>query len=168
MIAEPGTDERDTVMTPIWMQAAVIAWSQHLLDSYAHWTGANLLSRDGTVTEQAKRLFCASFVLVSHGTEPDPVLNYGNEVGLALWEMTWEQFVRTPSSQTAEPVNRAERADLLRTVTERGYCDRYRGIRISATGRRFLVEGARVWNVIDAEGERIGQAAAFSQWTMLQ
>ena len=95
------------------------------------------------------------------------MLNYGNKVALALWEMTWEQFVRTPSSQTAEPVNQSERADLLRTVAERGYFDRYRGIRISATGRRFLVEEARVWNVIDAEGQRIGQAAAFSHWTML-
>jgi len=149
------------------MQASVMAWVQHLLDSYVHWTGADLLARDGTVTEQTKRLFDAPFVLVSHGTEVDPMLNYGNKVALALWEMTWEQFVRTPSSQTAEPVNQSERADLLRTVAERGYFDRYRGIRISATGRRFLVEEARVWNVIDAEGQRIGQAAAFSHWTML-
>jgi hypothetical protein len=81
--------------------------------------------------------------------------------------MTWEDLTRTPSRQTVEPVNQEERARLLRLVEEQGYFDRYRGVRISATGRRFLVEEAIVWTVMDEQGERIGQAATFSRWTRL-
>jgi len=155
------------MVDPVWTQASVVTWSQLLLDSYHRWTTRQLLPRDGTPVEQARRLFSASFVVVSHGSEADPVLNYGNEVALTLWEMAWEQFVRTPSRRTAEPAHQAERADLLRVVEERGYWDQYRGIRISASGRRFVVEQATVWNVVDMEGQRVGQAAAFSHWTML-
>jgi len=32
-------------------------------------------------------MFEAPFVLISHGTEDDPILNYGNRVALWLWQM---------------------------------------------------------------------------------
>lgn len=151
----------------IWAQAAIITRSQRLLDSFHYWTGKELLARNGSVLEQAQRLFFAPSVVVSHGLEADPILNYGNQAALDLWEMTWEQLTRTPSRQTAEPVNQEERARMLRVVAEQGYFDRYRGVRISVTGSRFLVEEAIVWTVMDAEGQRIGQAATFSHWTRL-
>jgi hypothetical protein len=151
----------------IWAQASIIAWTQRLLDSFHRWTGRDLLVRDGNISEQARRLFSAPFVVVSHGLEADPILNYGNQTALDLWEMTWEQLTSTPSRQTAEPVNQAERARLLGIVEEQGYFDRYRGVRISSTGRRFLVEEAIVWNVIDEQERRIGQAATFARWTRL-
>jgi hypothetical protein len=155
------------VVDSIWARASIITWSQRLLDSFHHWTGQELLARDGTVSEQAQRLFIAPSVVVSHGMEVDPILNYGNQAALDLWEMTWEQLIRTRSRQTAEPVNQEERARMLRVVDEQGYFDRYRGVRISTTGRRFLVEEAIVWNVLDEQGERVGQAATFSRWTRL-
>lgn len=151
----------------IWTHDSIIMWSHRLLDSFHHWTGKELLARDGSVSEQARRLFFAHSVVVSHGLEADPILNYGNQAALDLWEMTWEQLTRTPSRQTAEPVHQEERARLLRDAEEQGYFDRYRGVRISATGRRFLVEEAIVWNVMNEEGQRIGQAATFSRWTRL-
>lgn len=151
----------------IWAEAAVVAWSQRLLDSFHHWTGHELQSRQGSAEEQSRRLYFAPSVVVSHGMEVDPILNYGNHAALELWEMTWEEMTRTPSRRTAEPVNQDERARMLRVVEEQGYFDRYRGVRISATGRRFLVEEAVVWNITDAQGQRIGQAASFSRWTRL-
>jgi hypothetical protein len=117
--------------------------------------------------EQSEALFVAPFVVVSHGTEPDPILNYGNQAALDLWEMTWERLICMPSRQTAEPVNQEERARMLRQVEAQGYYDRYRGVRISATGRRFLVEEAIVWTVMDEQGLRLGQAATFSRWSRL-
>ncbi|MDP1767820.1 MAG: MEKHLA domain-containing protein [Nitrospirota bacterium] len=155
------------MVDPIWARGSIITWSQRLLDSFHHWIGQELLAREGTLSEQAQRVFSAPFVVVSHGMEADPILNYGNHAALDLWEMTWEQLTRTPSRQTAEPVNREERARMLRVVEEQGYNDQYRGVRISATGRRFLVEEAIVWNVLDEQGTRIGQAATFSRWTPL-
>jgi hypothetical protein len=138
-----------------------------MLDSFRHWTGRDVLVRSGSIEDQAQMLFATPFVIVSHGMEPDPILNYGNQAALDLWEMTWEQLIRTPSRQTAEPVNREERARMLRLVEERGYYDRYRGVRISATGRRFLVEEAIVWTVMDDQGRCIGQAATFERWARL-
>jgi hypothetical protein len=155
------------VSREIWAQPAVVEWSQRLLHSFHRWTGTPLLSVEGTVAEQAQRLFMAPFVVVSHGTEADPILNYGNQAALDLWEMPWEQLLHTPSRQTAEPVHHAERSSLLKRVEEQGYFDGYRGIRISSTGRRFLVEQALVWNVVDDAGQRVGQAATFAHWTPL-
>jgi len=145
----------------------VIVWSQHLLDSFRLWTGRDLLDRLGSIEEQAEAVFAAPVVVVSHGTEADPILNYGNQAALDLWEMTWDRLIGMPSRQTAEPVNQEERARMLRLVEQQGYYDRYRGVRVSSTGRRFLVEEAIVWNVIDERSRRIGQAATFSRWTRL-
>jgi len=151
----------------VWKQASVIAWSQLLLDSYRRWIGRDLLVRTGSPADQARVLFEAPFVVVSHGTEPDPVLNYGNQAALDLWEMAWEQLIQTPSRRTAEPVDREERARMLRLAEQRGYFDRYAGVRISSTGRRFRVEDATVWNVVDGRGTRVGQAATFARSTPL-
>ena len=140
---------------------------QLLLDSFARLLGRELIGRDGSADEQAERLFQAPFVVVSHGTEADPVLNYGNALALALWEMTWEQLPRTPSRLTAEPVHRDERARLLARTREHGFVDDYSGIRISKTGRRFRIEQAIVWNLTDEHGGHRGQAATFDRWTDL-
>ena len=125
------------------------------------------MERTESAEAQARALFAAPFVLVSHGTEEDPVLNYGNRMALELWEMTWEQLTRTPSRVTAESVNQAERERMLARVAARGFIDDYRGVRISNTGRRFLVEDAIVWNVVDAKNKKRGQAATFSRWSFL-
>jgi MEKHLA domain len=155
------------VSSQIWSNSAVVEWSQLLLNSFRRWIGRELLERAGGPDYEAHALFQAPFVVVSHGMEEDPVLNYGNQVALELWELTWEQLVTTPSRLTAEPVNRAEREWMLEQARSRGYLDTYRGVRITSTGRRFLVENALIWNVVDTDGQRVGQAATFAQWTWL-
>lgn len=115
----------------------------------------------------AEQIFHAPFVLVSHGTEADPVLNYGNQAALALWEMSWTELTRTPSRLTAEAPNREERARLLAAVTARGFIDDYSGIRVSKSGRRFRIAQATVWNLLDERQHYCGQAAMFSHWEFL-
>ena len=146
-------------------------WRNHtqlLLDSYEHWLGTPLISRADDAIQQSQRLFEAPFVVVSHGTQADPVLNYGNRLALTLWEMDVATLTQTPSRYTAEPMHRDERADLLARTTQDGYVDDYRGIRISSTGRRFQIDRATVWNLIDSSGEFAGQAATFSNWHWLE
>lgn len=150
-----------------WETPEVQSWSQLLLNSYCRWMGHELIDRSGTIREQARALFHAPFVVVSHGTEEDPVLNYGNRAALGLWEAIWEEFIRIPSRRTAEPVNRAERAWMLDQAATRGFIHDYKGVRISTTGRRFLVEQALVWNIVDLAETKWGQAATFSTWTLL-
>ena len=151
----------------IWTNPAIVEWSQLLLNSFLHWTGRELLERAGGSDYQAHALFQSPFVVVSHGVEEDPLLNYGNQLALELWVMTWEDLTRTASRLTTEPMNRAEREWMLEQARTRGYLDTSRGVRITSTGRRFLVENALIWNVVDAAGRRVGQAATFSQWTWL-
>jgi len=150
-----------------WADPAVIRWNQLLLDSFRRWVGRELIERKGRPEEQARALFQAPFVVVSHGMEADPILNYGNRIALDLWELDWERFTKTPSRLTAEPVNQAERARMLVRAREKGFIDDYKGVRISGTGKRFLVEQAIVWNVVDGTGIQRGQAATFSRWKFL-
>lgn len=150
-----------------WRQPAWIEHTQVLLDSYRLWTKRELIPRTGAPLDQAQALFEAPFVVVSHGTQPDPVLNYGNSTALKLWETDLATLVQTPSRLTAEPLHRDERARLLERTTREGFVDDYRGIRISRTGRRFQIDRAIVWNLVDALGGRVGQAATFSEWRFL-
>ena len=139
-----------------------------LLNSFSSLTGRELLVRNGSREEQTHSLFDAPFVVVSHGQENNPVLNYGNKKALCLWEMTWEEFTQTPSRLTAEPVHRDERARLLGRTREHGFVDDYSGIRISKTGRRFRIEQAIVWNLTTGDGTLMGQAASFDSWVFLE
>lgn len=138
-----------------------------LLTRYHHWTGKHLIPPDLPPLEQARRLYNAPFVVLSHDGAADPLLNYANRAGLQLFELTWEQLIILPSRRTAEPVHRDERARLLDRVSRQGYIDDYRGVRISKNGRRFAIEQATVWNLLDDSGAPYGQAATFSQWRYL-
>jgi hypothetical protein len=138
-----------------------------LLESYHYWTGKSLVQPDLLPAEQARQLYYASFVVLSHNTASDALLNYANKAGLNLFELDWAELTTLPSRCTAEPLHRQERADLLAKVTQHGYIDNYRGVRISKTGRRFLIERATVWNLFDDRGAPYGQAATFSEWKLL-
>ena len=138
-----------------------------LLGSFHRWTGRHLVANDGCHQGQARRLWLAPFVVVSHNTDRDPTFNYGNQTALDLFEMDWQSFTKLPSRQSAEPMDRAERSRLLAEVTENGFVDDYAGVRISASGRRFQIDQATVWNLVDARGYYLGQAAYFDRWRFL-
>lgn len=152
---------------PYWNNPQIIQWTQYLLDSYALLVKQELIPRDGRSLDQAKRLFNSPFVVASHGLQDDPVLNYGNQTALDLWGMDWDTFTQTPSRLTAEPVSREERARMLQQAQTQGYISDYRGVRISRTGKRFLVEKATIWNIQKPDGTALGQGATFSTWEFL-
>jgi hypothetical protein len=133
-------------------------------ESFARLTGRTCL---GGAPLAGADLWPAPFALLAHGVEPDPVFFYGNRLALELFELTPQDLVRTPSRLSAEPGDRAERARLLDEVGRRGFIDDYAGVRISARSRRFRIEQATVWNLVDAAGRLHGQAAAFARWTRL-
>jgi hypothetical protein len=162
-VAAPGgkIHHRHQMDSP-WQTGFVIAQTQTLVRSLKHWTGRDLLPGDFLPAELAEKIFHAPFVVVSHGTEADPVLNYGNKSALQLWEMSWAELTSTPSRLTAE-----ERARLLAAVTQRGFIDDYSGVRISKSGRRFRITRATVWNLIFETGRPCGQAAMFTHWEFL-
>ncbi len=150
-----------------WQKPGLVRRAERIVHSYRHFTGRNLLDAGLTGIDLARALHEAPVVVVSHGTETDPVLNYGNATALRLWGMTWQEFTSTPSRFTAEAPNRDERARLLAAVTARGHIDDYSGVRISRDGRRFRITQATVWNLLTEAGEPCGQAATFSRWEWL-
>jgi len=153
-----------------WLQPELVQHIQRLCYSFQHWTGTPLIltSSNNSSLEVANLLFNADFVVVSHGTQADPILNYGNQKALELWKMDWQTFTSTPSRYTAEPVERSEREKLLAQAKSQGYISNYRGIRIASNGDRFYIDQAIIWNVVDQEGKLWGQAATFHNWEAIQ
>ena len=153
-----------------WLQGKLLAHTQLLLYSFHYWTGQNLLSANDHQSPSDREnilnnaLFNADFVIVSHDTQVDPVLNYGNQKALDLWKMDWDTFTKTPSRYTAEPMERSEREQLLAQAKLRGYISNYRGVRIASNGDRFYINRAIIWNVVDQSGNLWGQAATFRDW----
>ncbi len=145
-----------------WQQEAVIRHSLQLVHSFQHWTGHTLIDTNGSTILVAQRLFEASFVLVSHGTESDPIFNYGNR---KLWQLEWEAFTNLPSRCSAEPIEQKERERMLVSTKNQGLISEYQGIRISSMGKRFRIDDGIIWNVLDEELRPCGQAATFNRWT---
>lgn len=134
-----------------------------LLSSYRRWLGRPLIAADDPAT-RARLLYDAPFVVLSHDGSPDPVFTYGNRAAQALFGYGWDELTRLPSRYSAEPLVREERERLLATVARQGYIDDYSGVRVARNGRRFLIERAVVWNLVDEAGRYLGQAASFDRW----
>ena len=145
-----------------------------LIESFRRVCGRDLISAAGKIRNDssqrdlAKALFEANVVVVSHGTEADPIFNYANQRALTLFEMNWDEFTALPSRKSAEPLHRDAREELMQTVRDNGFIDNYSGVRISSSGQRFSIESAVVWNVIDPLGVLHGQAATFSEVSFLR
>ncbi|MFQ5518901.1 MAG: MEKHLA domain-containing protein [Mariprofundus sp.] len=136
--------------------------------SFQYWTGSDLLDCESAPVIAARTLYEAPFALLSHGREDDPIINYANRTAQRLFEMDWNEFTKLPSRLSAEMPVQQERDALLKRVTENGYIDDYSGIRVSSTGKRFLIDHATVWTVRDHDGNHYGQAAMFNSWSMLK
>jgi MEKHLA domain len=139
---------------------------KNVLDSYRRWTGVDLLERVSLEADITAMWNCPQ-VVVAHGVQADPAFVFCNYNALELWEMHLEEFLGMPSRLTAEPVHRDERQRLLEQTRIHGYVDNYCGIRISKSGKRFTIENAILWMVLNDQEEVIGQAAVFEHWRYL-
>jgi hypothetical protein len=148
-------------------------WVNHvnlLRESFYYFVGQDLIREafpltdlgDGSDVTIARAVFYAPFVILSHNTEADPIFTYGNQAALNLFEMTWEELTALPSRLSAERPNQEDRSRLLEAVKTQGYISHYQGIRISKTGKRFMVDNATVWNLQTRDLRYCGQAAAFA------
>jgi hypothetical protein len=137
-----------------------------VVSSYHRLLGRHLVDPHHADLWQA--CWTAPRVIVAHGTEEDPIFFYGNERALNLFELDFAAFTRLPSRYSAEAPLREERDALLARVREHGFVADYpAGVRVSASGRRFRLERATVWNILDEAGTRHGQAATYEHWVPL-
>jgi hypothetical protein len=141
---------------------------QVMARSYKKLLGKDLVPPhdDGTIV--ADRIFQHNAVVLAHNIFADPQFIFANQTAMNLWEMSWNEIVGMPSRLSAEPDFRQDREHLLERVRQFGYIDNYSGIRISKSGKRFLIENAVVWNLYGDNEERIGQAATFSHWKPIE
>ena len=95
----------------------------------------------------------------------DHLFNYANRTALEIFVYSWDELIGQPSSASAEPVHQDERRQMLDEVGRHGFIENYSGIRISQTGRRFRIDHATVFNLLDATGHYLGQAATFTRWS---
>lgn len=152
---------------------ALVSLGRAMVASYYRWTKRELIpgmhinaySMDDRIVLQ--QLFEHNGVILAHNTATDPTFVFANHTAIKLWEYSWTEMIGLPSRLTAEPDLRPNREQLLARVRDFGYIDDYSGIRVSKSGRRFRIERATVWNVIDSNETRIGQAATFNHWTPL-
>ncbi|MET0384898.1 MAG: MEKHLA domain-containing protein [Polyangiales bacterium] len=134
-----------------------------LLDSHAALLGGSLAPPELSPRDAADWLYGeAGFAVLAHDTQADPCFVFANLAAQRVFEREWSELVGIPSRLSAQPGERAERAALLDAVQRDGYSRDYRGLRVAKSGRRFWIEQTVLWNVRDAAGALVGQAAMFA------
>ena len=115
----------------------------------------------------AQEVFAVDQAVLAHDGSEDPRLIYANAAAIQLWRRPWAEMIGLPSRMTAEPEEQPGRAKALAFAQRQDALAGYTGIRVDIEGRRFRIEGAKVWTFRDAGGKARGQAAGFSRWTLL-
>ena len=158
-----------------WLTGDAQALATQLISSYRASFGQPLISGlpgDASGEQWAQALFAAPIVVVAHDGSPldrgdGPRLIYANRAALTLWDRRWTEMVGMPSQLTAEPSERSSRQTALTAAKQQTAFRGYSGIRINRHGRRFQINNARLWTLVDPAGQVCGQAACFSSWWWL-
>lgn len=164
-----------------WLSPAAIERASWLLASHQQAFGRPLIAfstpaapaaASPEARQRSQELFAATAVVLAHDgsadrPDHDPRLIYANRSALTLWRRPWAEMVGLPSRLTAEPAERPGRDRLLANARAREAISGYTGIRVDSHGRRFVIQGARLWTLRDGDGRDRGQAAAFSSWWWL-
>jgi hypothetical protein len=164
--AEPAESGGDAP----WLTPQACTLAARILAGHQQAFGRPLLAGCGagrSPRQRAQELFAASTVVLAHDGGDDPRLIWANREALRLWRRSWPAMVGMPSRLTAEPAERATRAEALAQARRSDALVGYSGIRVDSLARRFRIEGARLWTLRDAQGLPCGQAAAFAQWWWL-
>ena len=136
-----------------------------LSNSYSRLVGEALVPGAKSAGEAALWLYEeAPFCVLAHNTEPDPRFVYANKTAQACFEYSWEEVTSLPSRLSAEAPQQEERQRFLDTVARQGFVKDYRGLRVAKSGRRFWIEEATVWQVMEDQGILHGQAVIFRRW----
>lgn len=131
--------------------------------SYRHWLGQPLPRPPGLPQAEALTWLHerAPYALLAHGNESDPLFCYANEQALRCFGYPRAEFIGMPSRYSASLQDRAERQRLMNAVGRQGYASGYEGWRVDKAGEAFQIHAGVVWNLLDATGQRLGQAALF-------
>jgi hypothetical protein len=155
-------------MSDVSLTDAEVQRCGFLANSFARWLRRPLLEPLPTdPLALAHALYEMDDVLVSHGTQADPIFWFANRAAQRLWDMDWQTFTQLPSRLSAEPDERSAREQLLARAQRHGFISDYAGVRVNSKGQRFRIRDVILWNIRDDHDRPAGQAALFSRWDML-
>lgn len=155
-------------MTDVVFTDEVVRRCGYLTNSFARWLKRPLLAESPAgPLALTQALYELDAVLVSHGTQADPVFWFANRAAQRLWDMDWKTFTAIPSRLSAEPDEQSARAQLLSRASRDGFIADYTGVRVSSKGQRFRIRDVVLWNIRDDHDQPAGQAALFTQWDLL-
>ena len=154
---------------PPWLREGGLGIAATILAGHQRLFARPLLVGSATwpARQAAQELFAALPVVLAHDGGADPRLIYANAAALRLWDRPWASMVGMPSRLTAEPLERQARQVALELARRQEAIANYAGVRVNRHGRRFRIEGARLWTLQDASGQPMGQAACFESWWWL-
>jgi hypothetical protein len=130
-----------------------------ILDSFRRCVGRELIDRSGDAAEDARRLFDLPLAVLAHDTSPVPLLDWANLAAARAFDATPETLLGRPSADTAPADATADRRALFDVLARQGFVTGYSGVRISLTGRRFIIENVTVFALVDEAGHPAGHAA---------
>lgn len=140
-----------------------VARAAEILDSFRWHLGHDLVERSGDPADDARRLFEAPFAVLAHDTSPAPLLDWANLAAARAFDATAESLLGRPSAGTAPAEAIAERQHLFTLLTRDGFVTGYSGVRISLTGRRFIIDDVTVLTLADESGQPAGHAAVIGK-----
>ena len=150
-----------------WQIPAIEAHSSLLIESFFYRTKKNLIDLNLANIDPAQALYESRYVILSHGTEADPIFNYANLAAQKLWSISWDEFLKMPSRLSAETVETNNRNELFSKTNQQGFSSEYSGVRITKYGKRFLIKDATLWKVVSPSGNFHGHAVVFDQWAFI-
>ena len=148
----------------------LVAHITRLVRSFTVLTGRDLVPYDANPSLLAERVQRAPFIIMSRSFERDELPAYGNDLALNLWQQSWDQFTALPMSDesdaSAEEQVMWEQANELALAV--GHADVVSGVLTAGPGRRIRFTRATIWNVLDDDGQIVGQATLLPTWRWLQ
>lgn len=137
-----------------------------LLDSHVRLVGTPLCPQRWREGEAADWLYGrAPFGLLAHDTSADPRFIYANRTAQRCFGYSEAEFAGLPSRLSAAPDAREDRDAFVAAVDRQGFADGYRGRRVRKDGSLFWIENVCMWDLVDADGHKHGQAAVFRSWS---
>lgn len=137
-----------------------VAWSS---DSLFRLTGQTLLEKM-QIDSIPQVHSHTRYAVLSHGTQDDPIFHYFNRAALETFEYTEGEVYKIPSRYSApDGAARSVRDKLIGEATQAEVLNLYDSIRITKSGKLFMIKHIVLWNVYDDDGVRVGQTAIYDR-----
>lgn len=138
---------------------------QCLVESYVGESGEPFPLKARQTAEVSTRYDGAPFGLLAHNAAADPLFTFANDTALRAFGYTRDELIGMPSRLSASPgVDLEERTRLFQALQSTGHYSPYCGRRRSKNGSTFWIIDTTIWNVTDATGQRLGQAALIREF----